>query len=189
MASVRADHVRSNNLLPLPVPAFHEDVRDDIRDQPGRGVFRKDRHVGNAGKGCEKIRTVRGTLHRPPLPLQPADGCVAVQSHEENVPQRRRAPKILRVPRVEEIEAAVGENDPLPFAAETGAEGPHPPARDHAGRRVFRYARGFRSAMHGILLLVSSTTAGSIVAMAIPSSSPTDARRSPSGETITESPE
>ena len=176
--------------LPFQSPPLTRTWGDHVADEPQRGVLGEDRHVGNAGKRGEKIGPVGRLLHRPAFPLQPPHGGVAVQPHDEQVAQRGRAPEILRVPRVQDIEASVGENDPLPLAPEAGAEGPHAPAGNHPGGRVFRYARGFLSTRHGILLRISSTTVRIDRRQRDPFFlARTAARRSPPGDTMTDPPE
>src|SRR4030067_1069499 len=139
--------------------------------------------------GPEEVGAVAGRLEGPSFSLQASHGRIAVEPHHENVPERGGFPKISCVACVEDVETPVGEDDRFSPAAHAGEVGADCPPGNYLLGRVFRYERSFRSCAHGILLLASSTPAGSIVAIPIPSASPPRASRSPHGERLADPPE
>ena len=88
------------------------DVGLELRQKLGRGVLVEDNDRVHAGESRDDLRAFRLGQDRPALPLAALDGAVGVDSDDEPVPLSPGRLEIPDVADVEQVESAVGEDDP-----------------------------------------------------------------------------
>src|SRR5208283_3779072 len=115
--SSRRFHFRaSHNLIPRPILALYQHVRQQRRDHPLRRRFIKDQHRIHAFQAAQNFRALLRRDHRPPWPLQRAHARVAVDTHNQHIAQRARRFQAFDMPRMQQIETPVRKHHALGVA-------------------------------------------------------------------------
>ncbi len=117
LAAVSLDPLPADDALLGPVLTFDEHVRRDALHQGLRGVLSEGDDGVHRLQGSEHLEPVLEGVERPLLPLQPAHALVVVDPDEEDVALRLGEAQVLDVPAMQDVKAAVGEDDVLPRAA------------------------------------------------------------------------
>ena len=104
------------------VGALGVDVGAEARDQRVGAVLLEDDHRVHPAHRGDQLRPLRGGHHRAARALQPPHRGVGVEPDHERVAERAGGLEIADVADVEEIEAAVGEHQPLARRAPAGRE-------------------------------------------------------------------
>src|SRR5215831_15247160 len=105
-----------DDLIDPVVGAFHQDIRPDARDKLDRGIVGKQDDGVHKGEPRQYDRARPLPLYRPCGALEPLHRGVAVEADDQPVATGARLAQELDMPRMEEIEAAVGEayRQPVP---------------------------------------------------------------------------
>ena len=101
-----------NDFTKRPVAALDEHVGQHSGDKRARRSIVKDGDDIHGGQGGEDFRPLVFILNRPSGAFELARASVAVDSHHEDIAQFLRFRQVPRVAGVEQVEAAVGEDDP-----------------------------------------------------------------------------
>ena len=110
------------NVLLGIVGALGVHVGAEARDQRVGAVLLEHDHRVHPAHRRDQLRALRGGHHRPARALQASHRGVGVEPDHERVAERARGLEIADVADVEEIEAAVGEHQPLARRAPAGRE-------------------------------------------------------------------
>ena len=114
------DLLAAHDLGGSPVGALHEHLRQQARDQrPGREVV-KDGHVVHRFERRQDFGPLALGQNRPPGTFERAHAAVAVDGHQERVAELAGFGQIARVPRMEQVKAAVSEDYPLALPLQFG---------------------------------------------------------------------
>ena len=111
-----------------PIGAFNQDVRQDGGDQLARGVFVEERDGVHGGEGCGKFGALVLGDERAGGTFQSLDAGVGVEGQDQDVAERSGGFKQSDVTGMQNVVAAVGEDDLLP-------------ARFHAARSAISCSR------------------------------------------------
>jgi hypothetical protein len=135
LASPRPDFGRSDNRGFSVVATFDQDVRCQRRDQRQRRVLVEDDYRVDCCQRRDDMGPVISCVERTARTLQPAHGVVAIDADDEVVTCRARRSQQVRVPAMQQVENAVGEDD-RPALACTPLQGSG--SRQNARRRPAR---------------------------------------------------
>lgn len=125
-----------------PVAGFDEDGREESGDEGGGLVFVEEGDVVDGFEGGEHEGAVALVDDGAGGALEASDGGVGVDGDDEDVALRARKGEGGGVSGVEDVEAAVGEDDGAAFFAEAAAD----------GDKVVGGEDFFRGVSHGIPL-------------------------------------
>jgi len=119
--AARLDGIAADNLIRRPIRPFYENV----------GLYESDDHVGDvlaedddrvdALERAEQFRALAFRCDRALGPLVAANRIVGIESDYQNVSKRARSLEVSDVPRMENVEHAIREDDP----SAGGALAPH----------------------------------------------------------------
>ena len=98
-------------------------MRPDHANHVGHADGGKDRDVIDARERRQHLGAIGFPIERPRGALERADGVVAIHGHGQDVAERAGGLQIAHVADVEQIEAAVGENQLPAFAGQCLADG------------------------------------------------------------------
>src|SRR5262249_13854853 len=98
------------------------DVGPQPRDEPVGRVLVEDDDVIDVAQGGEDLRALLGGHHRSAGALETRHRGVAVDADEEHVAESACGVQVPEVTDVQEIEAAVGEDNTLALRAQAGGE-------------------------------------------------------------------
>ncbi len=116
------DDVPPDDPIDRPVSALDQDVRLNEGDQGERIRFVEENHVVHAGERRQNLSPLGFRDDRPALGFDRPDRGIAVQADDQTVAQGPRGLQIARVADVQEVKAAVREDEAFPPRA-PGAEG------------------------------------------------------------------
>src|SRR5262249_36541788 len=98
------------------------DIRPQPRDEPVGRVLVEDEDMIDVAQGGEDLGALLGGHHRSSGALETRHRGVAVDADEEHVAESACGVQVPQVTDVQEIEAAVGEDDTLALRAQAGGE-------------------------------------------------------------------
>lgn len=114
----------ADNLVDRPISAFHQDVGVYRFNQEQRIGFLELDDVVHARQRAQNFHPVLVRHHGPARPLlQEPDRGIAVDAHDQHVPQRPCCLEIPDVPDVKQVEAAVRKHHPgalFPLSSQEG---------------------------------------------------------------------
>jgi hypothetical protein len=96
-----------DNLIRRPIPAFHQNVRQQCRNYTLRRRFLEDDYCIHAFETRQNFRALFGRDHRPTGSLQPTHAPIAVQTHYQRVTLSPRLLEDVNVARMQQVEAAI----------------------------------------------------------------------------------
>jgi hypothetical protein len=118
------DDLAAHDAAAAPIRAFDEDVRLQPCDETLRRALVKDRDIIHAGECGNEQGSILLREDGSSGSFQILDGSVAVEGHDQHIPEALGPFQQLDVPGVHEVKASVGEDDPpassLGLAEEAG---------------------------------------------------------------------
>ncbi len=96
------------------ISALDIDGGPNLAQKPYRGIFIEDDNGVHGFEGFQYGGPVGFGNHRARGPFELADGGVGVEADDERITEHTRGTQVGDVPWVEQIEAAVGEDQPPP---------------------------------------------------------------------------
>src|SRR6266478_6067030 len=115
-AARRLHFFAANNLVSRPVATLDENVGKQSGDDALRRQIVEDHDGVNALQRGENFRAFALRNHRAPLAFELIDAGVAVQADDERVAEAARLLQAADVARMQQIKAAVGEDDAASIA-------------------------------------------------------------------------
>src|SRR5208283_843599 len=112
----RFHFLASHNLIPGPVPALYQYIRQQRCNHPLRREFLKYQHRVHAFQAGQNFRALLRRIHRPPRPLQRVHARVAVDTHNQRIAHRPCRFQAFDVPRMQQIETPVRKHHALAVA-------------------------------------------------------------------------
>jgi len=126
------DHLFADDTLEGPISPLHEDVRAEEADELKRCIFTEDRHVVNRRECGKDGHSLTFAKDRALGTLEPPDRSVAVDPHNQHIPQTLGLCQCIDVSRVEKVKTAVSKDDAPPRTPEAGDN-----LRQLSGGKVF----------------------------------------------------
>src|SRR5687767_12277444 len=108
------------------VAALDEHVGQKFGDEPARRLVVKDGHEVNNRERGQHLGALRLTHHGSARAFERAHRAVAVDRDEQRVSERARRREVAHVPDMQDVEAAVGEDEPAPVRAQARADAQQP---------------------------------------------------------------
>ena len=122
LAAVFLDNSRFGQSLPCVVAALDIDGRTHLLDEGFRRRLIEKHDIINSGERPRDRCTIKLRVDGARLALQTAHGSVGVEAEHEAIAQSARLFQVTHMPRVQDVEAAVREDDALPRLAQDGAK-------------------------------------------------------------------
>ena len=119
-AAVPFDDRLADDRVRLPVAALDEDVRPQAANERQRRIVVEHGDVVDGLHRCEQGHATVLVHDRPGRAFQAPDRCVAVDCDDQDVAARLGLRQRVDVADVQQVEAAVGEDDGLSLAPEAG---------------------------------------------------------------------
>ena len=105
------DFFPAHDLISGPVAALHQHIGEQPRDNfPRRDLIENDNRIHALERG-ENLCPLARRQDRPTLPFQLAHACVTIQADDQGVTKLASLFENTDVARMQQIEAAIGEND------------------------------------------------------------------------------
>ncbi len=118
-SSVLFDHGPLDNIFGI-VPAFHVDIRSqDFQERPWI-VLLEYEHAPDTLQRIEYLAAIALRLQRSPRTFEPGNTRVAVDPHNQHIPQQAGLGKIPHMTHMQNVKAPIGGNERLPFRAQGG---------------------------------------------------------------------
>src|SRR6266540_5536452 len=99
------------------VGALGVDVRSECGHEAFRRVVVEDHHGGHRLEGCHELGTLGDRHDGAPRTLETGHRAVGVDADHQDIAERPRVEQIEHMAHMEEIEASVGQDEPLAFDA------------------------------------------------------------------------
>ncbi len=107
------------------IAALGVDVRPDRLDEPGGALVAEDHHGVDRAQRGHDLGSVVLRIDRPGRSLELAHRGVRVQRHDQGVAERARLVEVADVAGVQQVEAAIGEDQLAARGIEPVAQGAH----------------------------------------------------------------
>ena len=124
LAAITVHHLPAADLGGGIVAALGEDVGFQGRQDLGKLFRRKHGNVVHCLQSGQHPQALVCMDHRPARTFDPTDGVVGVQGDDQNISQAPGFLQKFNVPPMQEIEATVGEDQPLALGLEAGGQQP-----------------------------------------------------------------
>src|SRR5262249_18002665 len=102
-----------HDLLPAVVGTFDKDVRSDGLDKRQRRGLRKDREIIDRLQGGNNEAAIALGIYGSSGPFEGSPTRIAIEADDHHVAPTAALLKVLDVAGVQDVEASIGENDPL----------------------------------------------------------------------------
>jgi len=145
-AAARQHVVGADDVGDLPVSPFDQHVGREFADEAQRRRLAEAGDVVDHFECRHHLAAIAQLDQRPFRPLEAPHRGIGIECHHQDVAERPGGTQIAHVPGVQEIETAVGEDDPAPpaalcseFGAQRGASPDLPAGAFH--RAPYRHNR------------------------------------------------